>query len=156
MKASESLRAQAWVVVTVFVTLRALMKPVIQPPRSAVWDLPRGRSQTALLGGWMTGFINARSVTKTVTTTQAWARRDSDAFILPDYTSSSPARSHQVHTSGTKRALRSVGSSPFLFRLQAGRVAGLRPAFYFIFFLFGGVTSQGGVMCLRKGHLDPA
>ena len=104
----------------------------------------------------MTGCINSRSVIKNGQERQARGVMDSDAFILPDYTSSSPARSHQVHTSGTKRALRSVGSSPFLFRLQAGRVAGLRPAFYFIFFLFGGVTSQGGVMCLRKGHLDPA
>jgi hypothetical protein len=32
MKASESLSAQAWVVVTVFITLRALMKPATQPP----------------------------------------------------------------------------------------------------------------------------
>ena len=72
---------------------------------------------------------------------QARGVMDSDAFVLPDYTSSSPARSHQVHTSGTKRARTPLGGklSFFLFRLQAGRVAGLRPAFYFIFFLFGGV-----------------
>ena len=75
---------------------------------------------------------------------QARGVMDADVFILPDYTSSSPARSHQVHTSGTKRARTPLGGklSFFLFRLQAGREAGLRPAFYFIFFLFGGVKKE--------------
>ena len=40
MKASESLRAQAWVVVTVFITLRALMKPAMQPPSKRQELLP--------------------------------------------------------------------------------------------------------------------
>ena len=46
---------------------------------------------------------------------QARGVMDSDAFILPDYTSSSPARSHQVHTSGTKRARSPLGRGLFFF-----------------------------------------
>ena len=103
-----------------------------QVPKGAGWGL-------------MTGCINSLSVIKNGQERQARGVMDSDAFILPGYTSSSPARSHQVHTSGTKRARTPLGGklSFFLFRLQAGRVAGLRPAFYFFFFLFGGVTNWG-------------
>ena len=72
---------------------------------------------------------------------QARGVMDSDAFILPDYTSSSPARSHQVHTSGTKRARSPLGRGLFFFRFlaQAGRelfVIGL----FISFFLIRGVT----------------
>ena len=61
----------------------------------------------------MTGCINSRSVIKNGQERQARGVMDSDAFILPDYTSSSPARSHQVHTSGTKRARSPLGRGLF-------------------------------------------
>ena len=87
--------------------------------------------------GLMTGSINSRSVIKNGQERQARGVMDSDAFILPDYTSSSPARSHQVHTSGTKRARSPLGRGLFFFRFlaQAGRelfVIGLFISFFFI------------------------
>ena len=68
---------------------------------------------------------------------------DSDAFILPGYTSSSPARSHQVHTSGTKRARSPLGRGLFFF---FGPRKPVEKAFcdwliYFIFFYPGGLLS---------------
>ena len=86
-------------------------------------DMSCGKSQTALAGGCMTGCINSRSVIKNGQERQARGVMDSDAFILPDYTSSSPARSHQVHTSGTKRARSPLGRGLFFFFAfgQAGR-----------------------------------
>ena len=89
----------------------------------------------------MTGFINARSVTKTVTTTQAWARRDSDAFILPDYTRFSPAWSHHRHTSGIKRARSPLGRGLFFSASLAQKPVETFCDWliYFIFFYPGGL-----------------
>ena len=89
----------------------------------------------------MTGFINARSVTKTVTTTQAWARRDSDAFILPDYIHGCAFRSHHGHTHGSISA-RSPPPCCVLFFVSSAserQWAQFCPAILFPFFLFGGV-----------------
>ena len=106
-------------------------------------DMSRGKSQTALAGGCMTGCINSRSVIKNGQERQARGVMDSDAFILPDYTSSSPARSHQVHTSGTKRARSPLGRGLFFFSpsLKPVEKAFCDWLIYFIFFISGGVMS---------------
>ena len=104
-------------------------------------DLPRGKSQTALAWGLDDRFINARSVIKTVTTTQAWARRDSDAFILPDYIHGCAFRSHHGHTSGYIRARSPLG--PVLLLVFWKRVRPSGPSFvrlfYSPFFYSGGL-----------------
>ena len=89
----------------------------------------------------MTGFINARSVIKTVTTTQAWARRDSDAFILPDYIHGCAFRSHHGHTHDSISARSPLGRGLFFFSPRSKPV---EKAFcdwliYFIFFYPGGL-----------------
>ena len=88
----------------------------------------------------MAGFINARSVIKTVTTTQAWARRDSDAFILPDYIHGCAFRSHHGHTHGSISARSPLGPVLLLFfwKRVPAQWAQFCPAFLFPFFLFGG------------------
>ena len=85
----------------------------------------------------MTGCINSRSVIKNGQERQARGVMDSDAFILPDYTSSSPARSHQVHTSGTKRARSPLGRGLFFFSpslkpVEKAFCDGLFISFFFI------------------------
>ena len=98
----------------------------------------------------MTGCINSRSVIKNGQERQARGVMDSDAFILPDYTSSSPARSHQVHTSGTKRARSPLGRGLFFSGPRSSRsrklfVIGLFISFFFI---------RGGYsLCMFLGHL---
>ena len=102
-----------------------------QVPKGACWGL-------------MTGCINSRSVIKNGQERQARGVMDSDAFILPDYTSSSPARSHQVHTSGTKRARTPLGPVCFLLfvcgEASAGPVGPVSSGFFIPLFLFGGVV----------------
>ena len=92
----------------------------------------------------MTGCINSRSVIKNGQERQARGVMDSDAFILPDYTSSSPARSHQVHTSGTKRARSPLGRGLFFFSPSPKPVRELFVIGLFIsfFFIRGGYTDR--------------
>ena len=85
--------------------------------------------------------INARSVTKTVTTTQAWARRDSDAFILPDYIHGCAFRSHHGHTHGSISARSPLGPVLLFFRFLAQKPVETFCDWliYFIFFYPGGL-----------------
>ena len=93
----------------------------------------------------MAGFINARSVIKTVTTTQAWARRDSDAFILPDYIHGCAFRSHHGHTHGSISARSPLGPVLLLFFWKRVRAVGpsFVRLFYSPFFYSGGLNLWG-------------
>ena len=92
----------------------------------------------------MTGDINSRSVIKNGQERQARGVMDSDAFILPDYTSSSPARSHQVHTSGTKRARTPLGGklSFFCFGFKPAEWLACVRLFISFFFYSGGLCTM--------------
>ena len=91
----------------------------------------------------MAGFINARSVIKTVTTTQAWARRDSDAFILPDYIHGCAFRSHHGHTHDSISARSPLGPVLLLFFWKRVPVESFFCDWliYFIFFYPGGLST---------------
>ena len=88
--------------------------------------------------------INARSVIKTVTTTQAWARRDSDAFILPDYIHGCAFRSHHGHTHDSISARSPLGPVLLLFFWKRVPVESFFCDWLiYSFFLSGGVTNWG-------------
>ena len=104
-------------------------------------DMSRGKSQTALAGGCMTGCINSRSVIKNGQERQARGVMDSDAFILPDYIHGCAFRSHHGHTHGSISARSPLGRGLFFFPLQSSSRSRAFSDWliYFIFFYPGGL-----------------